>query len=54
MAFMAEPAKAQRKSLGIWVLVFLGILLVLAKRLKQPTGKILNKINNERLQLNKQ
>ena len=34
MAFMAEPAKAQRKSLGIWVLVFLGILLVLAKKIK--------------------
>jgi ubiquinol-cytochrome c reductase cytochrome c1 subunit len=34
MAFMAEPAKEQRKSLGVWVLLFLGVLLVLAKKLK--------------------
>jgi ubiquinol-cytochrome c reductase cytochrome c1 subunit len=39
MAFMAEPAKAQRKSLGIWVLVFLGILLVLAKKIKAAYWK---------------
>ena len=39
MAFMAEPAKSQRKSLGIWVLVFLGILLVLAKKIKAAYWK---------------
>lgn len=39
MAFMAEPAKAQRKSLGIWVLIFLGILLVLTKKIKAAYWK---------------
>ena len=39
MAFMAEPAKEQRKSLGIWVLLFLGVLLILAKKLKAAYWK---------------
>lgn len=39
MAFMAEPAKEQRKSIGIWVLLFLGVLLVLAKKLKSAYWK---------------
>jgi ubiquinol-cytochrome c reductase cytochrome c1 subunit len=39
MAFMAEPAKEQRKSIGIWVLLFLGILLVLTKKLKNAYWK---------------
>jgi len=39
MAFMAEPAKEQRKSIGIWVLLFLGILLVLTKMLKNAFWK---------------
>jgi len=39
MAFMAEPAKAQRKSLGIWVLLFLGVLLVLTKKIKAAYWK---------------
>lgn len=39
MAFMAEPAKEQRKSLGIWVLLFLGVLLVLAKKIKAEYWK---------------
>jgi ubiquinol-cytochrome c reductase cytochrome c1 subunit len=39
MAFMAEPAKAQRKSLGIWVLLFLGVLLVLTKKVKAAYWK---------------
>lgn len=39
MAFMAEPAKAQRKSLGIWVLLFLAVLLVLTKKLKSAYWK---------------
>lgn len=39
MAFMAEPAKEQRKSLGIWVLLFLGVLLVLTKKIKAAYWK---------------
>jgi ubiquinol-cytochrome c reductase cytochrome c1 subunit len=39
MAFMAEPAKQQRKHTGIWVLLFLGVLLVLAVKLKKAYWK---------------
>ncbi len=39
MAFMAEPAKQQRKHTGIWVLLFLGVLLVLAIKLKKAYWK---------------
>lgn len=39
MAFMAEPAKEQRKSIGLWVLLFLGVLLVLTKKLKSAYWK---------------
>lgn len=39
MAYMAEPAKEQRKHLGLWALLFLGILLVLAKKLKNEYWK---------------
>jgi len=39
MAFMAEPAKEQRKSLGVWVLLFLGVLLVLTKKVKAAYWK---------------
>ncbi len=39
MAFMAEPAKEQRKSLGIWVLLFLGVLLILTKKVKAAYWK---------------
>ncbi len=39
MAFMAEPAKQQRKRTGIWVLLFLGVLLVLAIKLKKEYWK---------------
>ena len=39
VAFMAEPAKQQRKHLGIWALLFLGVLLVLAKKLKKEYWK---------------
>ena len=39
MAYMAEPAKQQRKHLGIWALLFLGVLLVLAKKLKKEYWK---------------
>jgi ubiquinol-cytochrome c reductase cytochrome c1 subunit len=35
MAFMAEPAKQQRKHIGMWVLLFLGVLLVLTIKLKK-------------------
>ncbi len=35
MAFMAEPAKQQRKHIGIWALLFLGVLLVLTIKLKK-------------------
>ncbi|MGJ8618827.1 MAG: cytochrome c1 [Methylophilaceae bacterium] len=39
MAFMAEPAKQQRKMLGVWVILFLVVLLVLAKKLKAAYWK---------------
>ena len=39
MAFMAEPAKQQRKHLGLWALLFLGVLLVLAIKLKKEYWK---------------
>lgn len=39
MAYMAEPAKAQRKSIGVWVLLFLAVLLVLTKKLKSAYWK---------------
>lgn len=35
MAYMAEPAKQQRNHLGWFVLLFLGVLLVLAYKLKK-------------------
>ncbi len=39
MAYMAEPAKAQRQRIGLWVLLFLGVLLVLMKKLKAAYWK---------------
>lgn len=39
MAFMAEPAKQQRKHLGVWALLFLGVLLVLTIKLKKAYWK---------------
>ena len=39
MAFMAEPGKQQRQQLGWYVLLFLGVLLVLAKKLKNAYWK---------------
>lgn len=39
MAYMAEPAKEQRKRIGLWVLLFLGILLVLMTQLKAAYWK---------------
>lgn len=39
MAFMAEPAKAQRENLGILVLLFLGVLLLLTKKIKAAYWK---------------
>lgn len=39
MAFMAEPGKQQRQQLGWWVLIFLGVMLVLARRLKKEYWK---------------
>jgi ubiquinol-cytochrome c reductase cytochrome c1 subunit len=39
MAFMAEPGKQQRQQLGWWVLLFLGVMLVLARRLKKEYWK---------------
>ena len=39
MAYMAEPAKEQRKKLGVAVLLFLAVLLVLAKKLKAAYWK---------------
>ena len=39
MAFMAEPGKQQRQRIGWWVLLFLGVILVLAKKLKSEYWK---------------
>lgn len=39
MAFMAEPAKQSRQMIGIFVLLFLGVLLVLAKKIKAEYWK---------------
>jgi ubiquinol-cytochrome c reductase cytochrome c1 subunit len=39
MAYMAEPAKQQRKHLGLWALLFLSVVLVLAKKLKNAYWK---------------
>ncbi len=39
MAYMAEPAKQQRKHIGLWALLFLGVLLVLAIKLKKEYWK---------------
>lgn len=39
MAFMAEPGKQQRQQLGWWVLLFLGVILVLARKLKKEYWK---------------
>ncbi len=39
MAYMAEPKKQSRQKTGIWVLLFLGVLLVLAKKLKNAYWK---------------
>lgn len=39
MAFMAEPGKQQRQQIGWWVLLFLGVILVLAKKLKSEYWK---------------
>jgi len=39
LAFMAEPGKQQRKHIGIWALLFLGVLLVLTIKLKKEYWK---------------
>lgn len=39
MAFMAEPAKKSRQFIGWWVLLFLGVMLVLVKRIKAEYWK---------------
>lgn len=39
MAYMAEPGKQQRQKLGWYVLLFLGVMLVLAKKLKNEYWK---------------
>lgn len=39
MAFMAEPGKQQRQQIGWWVLLFLGVILVLARKLKNEYWK---------------
>jgi ubiquinol-cytochrome c reductase cytochrome c1 subunit len=39
MAYMAEPGKQTRQRLGWWVLLFLGVLLVLAKKIKAEYWK---------------
>ena len=39
MAYMAEPSKQSRQKTGLWVLLFLGVMLVLAKKLKNAYWK---------------
>jgi ubiquinol-cytochrome c reductase cytochrome c1 subunit len=39
MAFMAEPGKQQRQKFGWYVLLFLGVILVLARKLKKEYWK---------------
>lgn len=39
MAFMAEPAKQSRQLIGIFVLLFLGVLFVLVKKIKTEYWK---------------
>ena len=39
MVYLGEPAQLQRKSLGVWVLLFLGILLVVSYALKKEYWK---------------
>ena len=39
MAYMAEPGKQQRMHIGFYALLFLGVLLVLAKKLKNEYWK---------------
>lgn len=46
MAFMAEPGKQQRQQLGWWVLLFLCVMLVLARKLKAEYWKDIKKGND--------
>ena len=39
MAFMAEPAKQSRQMIGIFVLLFLGVMLVLVRKIKAEYWK---------------
>jgi ubiquinol-cytochrome c reductase cytochrome c1 subunit len=39
MAYMAEPARLERRQIGIYVLLFLGILFVFAFLLKKEYWK---------------
>ena len=39
MAYMAEPGKVHRKHIGLWVLLFLGVMLVLVKKVKNEYWK---------------
>lgn len=39
MTYMAEPKQQNRKHTGIWVLLILGVLLVMAKKLKKEYWK---------------
>ena len=39
LAYMAEPARQERKIIGIYVLLFLGVMFVLAYLLKKEYWK---------------
>ena len=39
MAYMAEPAKQTRQAIGVWVLLFLGVLFIVMKALKKAYWK---------------
>ncbi len=39
LAYIAEPMRSERRTLGVWVLIFLGFFLILARALKKQIWK---------------
>ena len=39
LAYIAEPMRSERRTLGVWVLIFLGFFLILARMLKKQIWK---------------
>jgi ubiquinol-cytochrome c reductase cytochrome c1 subunit len=42
LAYIAEPIRAERRKLGVWVLMFLAVFLVIAVMLKKSIWKDIN------------